>query len=174
MGEASVARVCDSWGPGSCGKCTLSISIILDAPLMASQLASNYPNEPAPTTITQVFMRSIPLCAVLTTLLHVGIASSQYPAAAPAASSAPSVRLGGYLQARETYRDGVGLTGSINRARLTASGGLARNVTWRCSSWQSRKTFADPPSALLSETEPRRAASTSSSRAGRYDCWRIM
>jgi phosphate-selective porin len=76
-------------------------------------------------------MRSIPLCAILTGVLHVGIASSQYPAATAASSTPPSVRLGGYLQARETYRDGVGLTGSINRARLTASGGLARNVTWR-------------------------------------------
>ena len=25
----------------------------------------------------------------------------------------------------------MGLTGSINRARLTASGGVAKNVTWR-------------------------------------------
>lgn len=41
-----------------------------------------------------------------------------------------------------------------------------------CSWWQSRKTFADPPSAPLSETTPRRAASTSSSGAGRYDYWR--
>ncbi len=54
----------------------------------------------------------------------------------PAAGSgqepgAPAVRLSGYIQARETYRDEVGLTGSINRARLTASGGGARNLTWR-------------------------------------------
>jgi hypothetical protein len=52
------------------------------------------------------------------------------PASAPAAA-APSVRLTGYLQARETYRDGVGLTGAINRARLTAYGTVARDVTWR-------------------------------------------
>jgi hypothetical protein len=30
------------------------------------------------------------------------------------------VRFAGYIQARETYRDGVGLTGSLNRARLAA------------------------------------------------------
>ena len=75
-------------------------------------------------------MRAIFLSAALMSFLQVGRASSQYPATAPA-SSTPSVRLGGYLQARETYRDGVGLTGSINRARLTASGGMAKNVTWR-------------------------------------------
>ena len=55
------------------------------------------------------------------------------PAAPPAATQAspPSVRLTGYLQARETYRDGVGLTGSINRARLTAYGSVTKDVTWR-------------------------------------------
>ena len=41
------------------------------------------------------------------------------------------VRWSGYIQARETYRDGPGLSGSINRARLSASGGGAKDVTWR-------------------------------------------
>jgi hypothetical protein len=55
------------------------------------------------------------------------------PAQAPAAASSPAqaVRFTGYIQARETYRDGVGLTGSINRARLTTYGTVAANVTWR-------------------------------------------
>jgi phosphate-selective porin len=53
------------------------------------------------------------------------------PAAAPAQSAAPAVRWSGYIQARETYRDDVGLTASINRARLTAAGGGAKDVTWR-------------------------------------------
>ena len=46
-------------------------------------------------------------------------------------SSPPSVKLGGYIQGRETYQDNVGLVGTINRARLTASGGVAGTVTWR-------------------------------------------
>ena len=41
------------------------------------------------------------------------------------------VRWSGYIQARESYRDGPGLSGSINRARLSASGGGAKDVTWR-------------------------------------------
>ena len=55
------------------------------------------------------------------------------PATAPAAASSPTpgVRFTGYIQARETYREGVGLTGSINRARLTGYGIVATNVTWR-------------------------------------------
>jgi hypothetical protein len=56
------------------------------------------------------------------------------PAPAPAATpapSAPSVRFTGYVQARETYRDAVGLTGSINRARLAAFGNATKDVTWR-------------------------------------------
>jgi phosphate-selective porin len=52
------------------------------------------------------------------------------PAASPA-PAAPSVRFTGYIQARETYRDGVGLTGSLNRARLAAFGSAAKDLTWR-------------------------------------------
>ena len=37
-------------------------------------------------------------------------------------STPPAVRWSGYIQARETYQDEVGLTGSINRARLSAAG----------------------------------------------------
>ncbi|MGH7497844.1 MAG: porin [Gemmatimonadales bacterium] len=47
------------------------------------------------------------------------------------APDSPGVKLGGYLQARGTYRDGVGLTGTLNRARLTATGNASRNVTFR-------------------------------------------
>jgi hypothetical protein len=42
-----------------------------------------------------------------------------------------SVRWSGYIQVRETYRDGVGLTTSINRTRLSAAGSAAEDVTWR-------------------------------------------
>ncbi len=42
-----------------------------------------------------------------------------------------TVRWSGYLQVRETYRAGVGLTASINRARLAAAGTAAKDVTWR-------------------------------------------
>ncbi len=56
---------------------------------------------------------------------------AQQPSTAAPASSGPSVRFTGYLQARETYRDGIGVTGSINRARLTAYGTVIKDVTWR-------------------------------------------
>ena len=46
-------------------------------------------------------------------------------------SPPPSVKLSGYIQGRETYQENVGLVGTINRARLTAAGGVAGNVTWR-------------------------------------------
>jgi hypothetical protein len=46
-------------------------------------------------------------------------------------SSPPAVRLSGYIQGRETYQEEVGLTGTINRARLTASGAVLGDVTWR-------------------------------------------
>jgi hypothetical protein len=50
-----------------------------------------------------------------------------------AAVPPPIVRVGGYLQARETYESGVGLTGSINRARLVVSGTIVPAVSWRIS-----------------------------------------
>lgn len=51
---------------------------------------------------------------------------------AQASGAAPSpVKLSGYVQARETYQKGIGLNGSINRARLAASGSATGNITWR-------------------------------------------
>jgi phosphate-selective porin len=52
-------------------------------------------------------------------------------AAAPAPPSSSGVKFSGYIQARETYQDNAGLTATINRARLTASGGIATNFSWR-------------------------------------------
>ena len=46
-------------------------------------------------------------------------------------SSTPSVKLSGYVQGRETYQDEVGLTGTINRARLTAAGSVTGDVAWK-------------------------------------------
>lgn len=43
----------------------------------------------------------------------------------------PPVRLSGYIQGRLTYQDEVGMTASINRARLTAAGSVAGDVAWR-------------------------------------------
>jgi Phosphate-selective porin O and P len=48
-----------------------------------------------------------------------------------AATSPPPVKLSGYIQARETYQERVGLVGTINRARLAASGSLPSNFSWR-------------------------------------------
>ena len=46
-------------------------------------------------------------------------------------STPPAVRWSGYIQAREAYQDEVGLTGSINRVRLSAAGSVAGDVSWR-------------------------------------------
>jgi hypothetical protein len=51
--------------------------------------------------------------------------------AAQTSSPPPSVKLSGYIQGRATYQDNVGVIFTINRARLTAAGGVAGNVTWR-------------------------------------------
>lgn len=62
---------------------------------------------------------------VLVVSVTVPYAAAQTPAAAP------TVRLGGYIQARETYQKAIGLTGTINRARLAASGSASGDITWR-------------------------------------------
>lgn len=74
-------------------------------------------------------MRLACLSRTIVTLFVANPILAQTPPPAP--TPAPSVRFTGYLQARETYRDGVGLTGSINRARLTAYGSVLKDVTWR-------------------------------------------
>ena len=75
------------------------------------------------------------LSVCLVSLLASGGLQAQNPTSPPATASppptTPNVRFTGYLQARETYRDGVGLTGSLNRARLAAFGSAAKDLTWR-------------------------------------------
>jgi hypothetical protein len=63
-----------------------------------------------------------------TVILHL---TASILAAQSSQSPPPAVRWSGYIQARETYQDGVGLTGSINRARLTAAGTVRGDVNWR-------------------------------------------
>jgi phosphate-selective porin len=46
-------------------------------------------------------------------------------------SSSPTIKLSGYLQARETWQEHVGLTASINRARLGATGTVAPPIVYK-------------------------------------------
>jgi phosphate-selective porin len=47
-------------------------------------------------------------------------------------SSSPSaIKLSGYIQARETYQKNVGLTATINRARLAVSGSVLSRIQWK-------------------------------------------
>lgn len=68
------------------------------------------------------------LCAMAARPLTAQTPAEPAPKPAPAA---PAVKLTGYVQARETWQQDVGLTGSINRARLAASGTVAPAVTYR-------------------------------------------
>src|SRR4051812_28416557 len=77
-------------------------------------------------------MRLVSTAAILVALLPAPSVSGQYPPATRSQPSAASpLKLSGYLQAREVYQNKIGLTGSINRARVTASGGIVEGVTWR-------------------------------------------
>ena len=56
-------------------------------------------------------------------------AADSTPATAAAAPAVP--KLGGYVQARETFQDGPGLTGTINRARVFMTGSVKPAFTYR-------------------------------------------
>jgi phosphate-selective porin O/P len=65
-----------------------------------------------------------------------GVLSSSFllpglAAQTPASAPPPTVKLSGYIQGRETYQQDIGITGTINRARLTAAGAVAGNVAWK-------------------------------------------
>jgi hypothetical protein len=73
------------------------------------------------------------LRARLVGTLAVGFAA-QIPSFAHAqdtARVAPSIKVGGYIQARETYRSDTKLTATLNRARLSADGNLTAGFTYR-------------------------------------------
>ncbi len=48
-----------------------------------------------------------------------------------AGSSSPPVKIGGYVQAREFYQDGPGLTATLNRARLNIDGTIPGGFSFR-------------------------------------------
>jgi phosphate-selective porin O/P len=72
----------------------------------------------------------LPGVGLLFCALSAGLAAQQAPAAGPA-PAASGVRLSGYLQARTTWQKDIGLTSTLNRARLAAAGGIATDFTWR-------------------------------------------
>jgi phosphate-selective porin len=71
-----------------------------------------------------------PVVPLLLAALVAVPAAAQTPAPAPEPST-PTIRLSGYLQARETWQEQIGLASSINRARLGATGAVAPPVTYR-------------------------------------------
>jgi hypothetical protein len=52
-------------------------------------------------------------------------------AAQAAGSAAPKVRVSGYLQVRETYAEGLGLSTSLNRARVGVAGTIVPELSWK-------------------------------------------
>ena len=77
-------------------------------------------------------MQSPALAGLVLAVLFQAPLAGQYPPETSSQAPTPSpVKLSGYIQAREVYQSEIGLTSSINRARLTASGAVVEGVTWR-------------------------------------------
>ncbi|HEX5386859.1 MAG TPA: porin [Gemmatimonadales bacterium] len=71
------------------------------------------------------------ICRALLLLAAAAPLAAQSAPAPDKSAEAPIVRLSGYAQVRETYQTDIGLTASINRARLAAGGAVAPGLTWR-------------------------------------------
>ncbi len=75
----------------------------------------------------------------LSSVIRVSVASLLFPPALaaqgspPPAASSPStpVKVGGYLQTRVVYQKDIGMTATINRARLQASGTIATGFSYK-------------------------------------------
>jgi phosphate-selective porin len=84
-------------------------------------------------------------------------------------SEASTVRLSGYLQARETWQEHIGLTASINRARLGASGTVAPSVTYRLQAeFRTGSVGTGRASVSLTDAYVRFARSQWSVQAGQF------
>jgi hypothetical protein len=74
-------------------------------------------------------MRVPLLASMLFTVIPAATAAAQ--GGGGSGSTAPSVKLSGYIQGRETYQEGPGLSATINRARLAAGGSVNGGIAWR-------------------------------------------
>jgi hypothetical protein len=73
--------------------------------------------------------RQLAALAALAFLVSPALAADSVPASALPPPAAP--KLGGYLQARETFQEGPGLTFTVNRARLFVTGSLKQGFSYR-------------------------------------------
>ncbi len=111
------------------------------------------------------------LRARLVGTLAVGFAA-QIPSFAYAqdtAGVAASIKVGGYIQARETYRSDTKLTATLNRARLSADGNLAAGFTYRVLvEYEAGGTATTAASVSLRDAYVRWTRQSFSVTAGQY------
>ena len=84
--------------------------------------------------------RPLPYAFALVALLSAGPARAQtdsltalppLPTGTVASPGSFTPKVGGYIQARETYMDGPGLTGILNRARISVEGPMPNHFSYR-------------------------------------------
>jgi hypothetical protein len=97
--------------------------------------------------------------------------SAQAPgyAAAPPQGGGPTVKVGGYIQARETWRDDSKLTATLNRARIFAEGSLTAGFSYRImGEYESGGTVSTAASVALRDAYIRWTRGDFSVTAGQY------
>lgn len=95
-------------------------------------------------------------------------AGQGYPAP-PAQGGGPTVKVGGYIQARETWRDDSKLTATLNRARIFAEGSLTAGFSYRImAEYESGGTASTAATVSLRDAYIRWTRGDFSVTAGQY------
>jgi hypothetical protein len=87
----------------------------------------------------------------------------------PGPASGPTVKVGGYIQARETWREDSKLTATLNRARIFAEGSLTGGFSYRImAEYESGGNASTAASVSLRDTYVRWTRGDLSLTAGQY------
>jgi len=99
---------------------------------------------------------------------QLGAQAGQYPPP-PAQGGGPTVRVGGYIQARETWREDSKLTATLNRARIFAEGSLTAGFSYRImAEYESGGTASTAATVSLRDAYIRWTRGDFSVTAGQY------
>jgi phosphate-selective porin len=106
----------------------------------------------------------------LSSLALAFLAASSAAQSTPAKTQTkPLVKLSGYIQVREVYQSKIGLTSSLNRARLAVSGKVIDAVTWRIQGeFRTGSVGTGRPSVSLQDGYVRYAPGSWALQAGQF------
>ena len=96
------------------------------------------------------------------------VALPPLPAGQTASAPTYTPKVGGYIQARETYEDGPGLTATLNRVRLSVEGPMPEHFSYRLMAEYAASSATSPAGVSLRDAFIRWADGKWSATAGQY------